>query len=101
MTQFSTNTLRMPPDNSVPTPMAPNRLLTSLQSLMTTSCVGRASAIAAAPRPDFSEIASSPALMSQRSITTCEQESTSMPSPLSMVERMVRLRAVKFWQNSG
>src|ERR1035441_2154650 len=74
--------------------------LCSRQSRMTTFCVGRARFCAARPRPDLSEIASSPVLMSQRSMSTPSQESTSRPSPLAFTVRMVRLRAVRFLQNN-
>ena len=56
---------------------------------------------ASAPRPDLSEMQSSPVAMSQWSMRTCLQESMSMPSPLPPVERMVRFLMVMFWQSVG
>ena len=70
----------------------------SLQLEISTSSVVLAARKASIPRPDLMAMQSSPDSMSQFSMRTCLQESTSMPSPLVSVVRMVRFLATRFSQ---
>ena len=78
----------------------------NVQFVITTSSVVMAGFMpiceaASAPRPELREMQSSPVSMSQPSMTTCLQESTSMPSPLPPMLRMVRFFKVIFSQRVG
>ena len=77
---FSMRTPRTPPLVSLPMPILANPVSESVQLVMSVSSQTRPMSFPSAPRPDFSEMESSPVSNVQPSMMVCLQESTSIPS---------------------
>jgi hypothetical protein len=78
--QCSMRTLRTPAEVSLPMPMQANPASDRVQLVMRVSSQTRPMRLPSAPRPDLSEMESSPVSKVQPSMMVCLQESTSMPS---------------------
>src|ERR1039458_7728110 len=78
--QCSMRTPRTPPEVSLPMPMLAKPASESVQLVINVSSQTRPMVLPSAPRPDFSEMESSPVSNVQPSITVCLHESTSIPS---------------------
>src|SRR5579875_2838181 len=95
---FSTCTLRMPPEVSLPIPMHAHTASLKVQLLIRTSSQEIPIVLPSMPRPLLSEMQSSRVSNSHPSIKTFLHESTSIPSaPLFTIT----LRNVTFLQYTG